>query len=93
MRAGVALTALAISGKDLPTTYNAVLFDPGVLAGLRLRFPTRRLAPWLEATAASWPRSHTLTVNGTMVSAELPPFEALLGAGLSFGGSPESPKD
>jgi hypothetical protein len=85
MHAGVALTALAINGQALPTTSSATLFDPGILVGLRLRLSARRLAPWLEATAASWPRSHSLYVNGSTVSVQLPPFEGLLGAGFSFG--------
>jgi hypothetical protein len=85
MHAGLALGALVVTGEALPKTSGTAIFDPGVLAGLRLGFPGRRLTPWLEATAASWPRSHTLIVDGSPVSVQLPPFEALLGAGVSFG--------
>ncbi len=85
MHAGLALTALAINGQALPTTSSATIFDPGIVVGVRLRSSARRLAPWLEATAASWPRSHSLYVNGSTASVQLPPFEGLLGAGFSFG--------
>ena len=44
-----------------------------------------RLGPWVGATAASWPRAHTLVVAGTSITGQLPQFEAWLGAGLTFG--------
>jgi hypothetical protein len=85
MQAGLALTALAITGQSLPVIASATIFDPGVLAGLRSRFRFGRLSPWVQATAAFWPRTHNIYVTGTANSAELPPFEALLGAGVSLG--------
>jgi hypothetical protein len=87
LRAGVALTVLGVTGQSFPVTGGATLFDPGLVAGLRGRFRLGRLWPWAEATAAFWPRAHTLYVGGgTAGSADLPSFEALLGAGVSLGG-------
>jgi hypothetical protein len=82
---GIALTALDIAGRSLPTTAGAVFLDPGALLGARVRFRAGAVSPWLEAAAASWPRTHSLYVDGSAASTPLPPFELLLGAGLSLG--------
>jgi hypothetical protein len=84
LHAGLALSALAIDGESLPVTRSAVIFDPGVVAGLRLRVRAGRLLPWLEATAVSWPRAHSVYLQGSAASTPLPSFEALLGVGLAF---------
>jgi len=85
MHAGLALTALSILGESFPMTAGATIFDPGALAGLRLCYRGERVSPWLEVAAALWPRPHALVVAGSTASANLPPTEALLGVGLSFG--------
>jgi hypothetical protein len=85
MHAGAAFTALTIAGESLPLTSGATMFDPGVLIGVRSRFRLGRVSPWIEATAAFWPLTHTLYVDGTATSSDLPSFEALLGGGISFG--------
>ena len=85
LHGGVALTALDIAGRSLPVTGGAVYLDPGALLGARVRFRGGAVSPWLEATAASWPRTHLLYVDGAAASTPLPPFELLLGGGLSFG--------
>jgi hypothetical protein len=85
LQASVALTAVSITGESFPTTSSATVFDPGGMAALRLRLRGERLSPWLEAAAAFWPRTHSLFVMGSTDSAELPGFEAFLGAGVSFG--------
>jgi hypothetical protein len=90
LRAGVAGTALAVTGRALPVTSGATFFDPGIMTGLRSRFRLGRLSPWVEAAAVFWPRAHTLYVSGTASSAELPAFEVFLGLGLGLGGSPGS---
>jgi hypothetical protein len=84
MHAGLAFTAVSVAGRSLPATSSATIFDPGVLGGLRCRFRLGRLAPFIEATAAYWPRANELFVRGTMGSAELPPFQALFGLGVSI---------
>ena len=84
-RAGVLLTALAVTGDGLPQIAGATLFDPGALVGLRARLRAGALAPWLEATAVYWPRMHDLYVRGTSFTAPLPAFESWLCAGVSLG--------
>ena len=42
------------------------------------------VAPWVEAATAIWPRTHSLYINGTANSADIPTFEALLGAGVAL---------
>ena len=84
LHGGVALTAVTVEGELLAMPSGDTLFDPGVTVGLRLALATR-LAPWVGATAVSWPRAHTLVVGGTPLTAQLPQFEAWLGAGLTFG--------
>jgi hypothetical protein len=88
MHGGVALTALSVSGESLPVTGGATLFDPGLLIGLRARVRSGRVSPWVEATVAFWPLTHTVYVDGTASSHQLPSFEALLGVGASFGTHP-----
>jgi hypothetical protein len=83
-RAGLALTGLAIAGQALPVTSGATVFDPGGVAGLRLRVRVGRLSPWIETSAAFWPRSHQIYVSGTPNSVELSRFEAFLGIGASL---------
>lgn len=85
LHAGLALTALGVTGQSYPVTSGATLFDPGGLAGLRLRFPAGALSPWIGATTAVWPRAHDVYVSGTSSSAQLPAFEVLAGAGISLG--------
>jgi hypothetical protein len=87
VHASAAFTALSVSGGSLPVTSGATLFDPGALVGARGGFRLAHLAPWVEATAALWPRAHSLYVNGGDDSREVPSFEVLLGAGVSFGAS------
>ena len=84
MYGGAALTAVTIGGQSFPSVANDWVFDPGILVGLRLALAAR-FAPWLGATAVSWPRSHTLLVGGSPTTANLPQFEAWLGGGLTFG--------
>jgi hypothetical protein len=88
LHAGVALTALAVTGQSLPDPSGATIFDPGAIAGLRAFWRVGRVAPWLEASLASWPRAHGLYVRGTSLSADIPPFEGLLGVGVSLGQAP-----
>ena len=86
-RAGLALTAVSVRGEALPSTRSVLLFDPGVLAGASIGFfPGARVSPTLELTAAAWPRAHTLHVDGSPLSTQLPSFEALLGLGLAVRG-------
>lgn len=84
MYGGAALTAVTITGQSFPSRANDLVFDPGIVVGLRLA-RAGRFAPWLGATAVSWPRSHTLTVGGSPASVDLPQFETWLGGGLTFG--------
>jgi len=84
MYGGAALTAVTVTGESFPSTGNDTLFDPGIVVGLRLAL-VARLAPWLGASAVSWPRAHTLLVGGSPASADLPQFEAWLGGGVTFG--------
>jgi hypothetical protein len=84
LHGGAALTAVTVEGEKLPVMSGDTVFDPGVTVGLRLALATR-LGPWVGATAVSWPRAHTLVVGGTSLTAQLPQFEAWLGAGLTFG--------
>jgi hypothetical protein len=81
---GAALSAVTISGQSFPSVANDAVFDPGIVVGLRLALAAR-LAPWVGATAVSWPRAHTLTVGGSPASVDLPQFETWLGGGLTFG--------
>jgi len=85
MHAAAAFTALSLTGEALPRTNSGTLFDPGVLVGFRARLPVPVVVPWLEATAAFWPAAHTAYVTGTDAQRDLPSFEVLLGAGVSFG--------
>jgi hypothetical protein len=85
LRAGVALTALSVTGTALPKTESATLFDPGVLAALRAKLHLGALAPWLEAAALFWPAGHDLYVVGSGAPpTALPSAEVMLGLGLSF---------
>jgi hypothetical protein len=84
MYGGAALTAVTITGQSFASLANDVVFDPGIVVGLRLAVAAR-FAPWLGATAVSWPRSHTLMVGGSPASVDLPQFETWLGGGLTFG--------
>ena len=84
LHGGAALTVVDVQGESLPATSSDMLFDPGVVVGLRLALAAR-LSPWLGATAASWPRTHALLVGGSSATAQLPEFEAWLGAGVTFG--------
>jgi hypothetical protein len=85
LRAGVALTALSVSGSALPKTDSATLFDPGVLAALRAKLHLGALAPWLEGAAVFWPAGHALYVVGSGAPASsLPSAEVVLALGLSF---------
>jgi hypothetical protein len=84
LHGGAALTAVTIEGEALPMTSGDTVFDPGVTVGLRLALAVR-LAPWVGATAVSWPRAHRLVVGGTSLTGQLPQFEAWLGAGVTFG--------
>jgi hypothetical protein len=87
LRAGLALTALSVRGEALPLTRSVLFLDPGVLAGASVGlFPGRRVSPTLELTTAAWPRAHTLHVDGSPLSTQLPSFEALLGLGLALRG-------
>jgi len=88
MHAGLAFTAVSISGGSLPVTAGATLLDPGLLVGLRWhpRARTAGLSPWLDVTGALWPATHTLFVSGSDATGELPFVEAMLGLGVSFGG-------
>jgi hypothetical protein len=84
LHGGAALSAVVVTGESLPVNESDTVFDPGIVAGLRLALVSR-LAPWLGATAVSWPRAHALLVGGSPASAQLPQFEAWVGAGLTFG--------
>jgi hypothetical protein len=88
LHAGVAFTALAISGQALPVTAHRTIFDPGAMAGLRARFRLGRVSPWLEAATALWPMTHRLYVDGTTSVVDLPVMEAFFGAGVTFGAGP-----
>ena len=83
-RAGIALTILDVRGRSLPITSQTTIFDPGVLAGLRLGRRFGRVLPWIDATAVFWPRAHGLYVSQSPNSGEMPTFEALIGAGVSL---------
>jgi hypothetical protein len=83
--AGLMLTAVSVTGESLPVISGTTIFDPGALAGLRLRLRGERLSPWVEAAAAFWPRPHTLLVAGSTASADLPAIEAFLGLGITLG--------
>jgi hypothetical protein len=85
LHGGVALTAVSVMGESLPLVSGGTIFDPGGLAGLRLRLRGQRLSPWLEAAAAYWPSTHTLSVVGSPDLAQLPAFEAFVGIGVSLG--------
>ncbi len=84
LHGGAALTAAVVEGQSLPAIASDTVFDPGVIVGLRLAW-VARLAPWLGATAVSWPRAHALLVGGSPATAQLPQFEAWLGGGVTFG--------
>jgi hypothetical protein len=84
-RAGFVLTALVVEGSALPNPASATLPDPGALVGVRGRLPLGVAAPWIDVSAAAWPRARTLYVSGTSESANIPRFELLLGVGASFG--------
>jgi hypothetical protein len=89
LRAGVALTALSISGSGLPNAKSATLFDPGMLAALRARLHLGALTPWVEGAVAFWPAGHDLYVDGNGdPSATLPSAEVMLAIGLSFAPKP-----
>ena len=83
-RIGVALTALAISGRGLAEEIGGNTLDPGALAGLRVGLTGGRAVSWLEVATTFWPRRQTLYVRDGG-SADLPRFEALIGVGISWG--------
>ncbi|HVZ73836.1 MAG TPA: hypothetical protein VHJ20_15760 [Polyangia bacterium] len=84
LRAGVLLTAMSVSGRGFSSASSSTLFDPGALAALRVKAHFGRLTPWAEAAAVLWPAGHTLYVEGTTASADLPSKEALISLGASF---------
>ena len=85
LRAGVALTALSVTGTALPKTESATLFDPGVLAALRAKVHLGALTPWLEGAVAFWPAGHDLYVVGSGAPpTALPSAEVMLALGLSL---------
>jgi len=88
MHAAAALSALSVSGVALPVTSGATLFDPGLVVGLRGQLRAVQLAPWVEASAALWPRTHIVYVKGATDARDLPSFEVFLGAGVAFGAQP-----
>jgi hypothetical protein len=83
-RIGVALTALAISGKGLAEESGGISLDPGALGGLRIGLTGGRAVSWLEVATMVWPRRQTVYVRDGG-SSDLPRFEALIGVGLSWG--------
>ena len=85
VRAGAALTALAVEGRDLPGASGATLVDPGAFVGARAQLHLGAFAPWLEGTAVLWPGSHTLYVARTSEAVDVPAAEVLLGLGVAFG--------
>jgi hypothetical protein len=88
--AGVALTALSVTGEGFSRNSGAVLFDPGGVARLRLVPTVWIFRIWLEGAVAYWPRSHGLTIDGVggAQAGRVPTLEAFIGAGASFGGNP-----
>jgi hypothetical protein len=84
VRAGGALTALAVEGRDLPRASGTTLVDPGAFVGARGQVHLGAFAPWIEGTAVLWPGAHTLYVAGTPNAVDVPAAEALLGLGVSF---------
>jgi len=65
LRAGLALTAISVGGRSFSRTSGSTLFDPGVLAALRLRVRVGSVTPWLEGAATFWPAGHTLILDGS----------------------------
>lgn len=88
MHAAVALTALSISGEALPVTAGDTLFDPGLIVGVRGQLRALAFSPWIEASAALWPETHSVYLRGATDQRDLPPFEVFLGAGVAFGAGP-----
>jgi hypothetical protein len=88
LRVGVPLTALAIRGQSLPITSGATLFDPGMLAGVRVRTRLGQVTPFLEVAGIVWPRTHTMYVGASASSTDLPAIEGWLTAGVSLVADP-----
>jgi hypothetical protein len=84
LRAGLPLTALAIRGQSLPITSGATLFDPGMLAGVRVRTRLGQVAPFLEVSGVVWPRTHSMYVGASTSSTDLPAIEVWFTAGVSL---------
>lgn len=78
---------LTASGDGFATDRRDNAFDPGAGAGGRvLRFAKGPVVPWLELSAAGWPRRQTAYATPGATSVVLPRFEATLALGLSYRG-------
>jgi hypothetical protein len=79
---------LVLRGKDLPVAYVKTRGAAGAAANLRLIFAGRHLSPLITVGGTYWATKQTLTIEGAAPTAELPRWDAQVGAGLLWSSGP-----
>ncbi len=79
---------LVLRGKDLPVAYVKTRTAAGAGANLRLVFAGRYISPLIAVGGTYWSTKQTLTIEGAAPTAELPRWDAQVGAGLLWSSGP-----